>query len=110
MLYARLFQVIRAAHPEVRSTRIASWVWVVAGVIHWLAVPTEQSVHLSQIAQHTGDTEAVGRIAQVRRWLANKFIRVETFYEPLIQSVLQHRAGKPVFVLLDGGVVHHETL
>lgn len=105
ILYARLFEVLRAAHPDVRLTRIANWVWVVVGLIQ------AQSVHLSQIAQHLpSDAQAAGRLAQVRRWLANKFINVETFYEPLIQPVLQAWAGKAVFVILDGCVVNHEAL
>lgn len=105
ILYARLFEVLRAAHPDIRVTRIANWVWVVVGLIQ------AQSVHLSQIAQHIpSEAEAAGRIAQVRRWLANKFIKVETFYEPLIQPVLHQWAGKPVFIILDGCVVNHEAL
>jgi hypothetical protein len=105
ILYARLFEVLRAAHPEVRLTRIANWVWVVVGLIQ------AHSVHLSQIAHHLpSDAHAAGRIAQVRRWLANKFIQVETLYEPLIQPVLQPWAGKPVFIILDGCVVNHEAL
>lgn len=105
ILYARLFEVLRAAHPDVRLTRIANWVWVVVGLIQ------AQSVHLSQIAQHLpSDAQAAGRVAQVRRWLANKFINVATFYKPLIQPVLQQWAGKPVFIILDGCVVNHEAL
>ncbi len=105
ILYARLFKVLRAAHPEIRVTRIANWVWVVVGLIQ------ARSVHLSQIAQHLpSEAQAAGRLSQVRRWLANKFINVETFYEPLLQTVLQHWVNKPVFIILDGCVVNHEAL
>lgn len=105
ILYARLFEVLRAAHPDVYLTRIANWVWVVVGLIQ------AQSVHLSQIAQHLpSEAQAAGRIAQVRRWLANKFIKVAPFYEPLIQPVLRQWAGKPVFIILDGCIVNHEAL
>lgn len=54
--------------------------------------------------------QAAGRLAQVRRWLATKFIHVATFYAPLIQPVLAQWAGKPVFVMLDGCMVNHEAL
>lgn len=105
ILYARLFKVLRADHPEIRITRIANWVWVVVGLIQ------AHSVHLSQIAQHIpGEAQAAGRLAQVRRWLANKFINVETFYEPLMQTVLQQWASKPVFIILDGCAVNHKAL
>lgn len=105
ILYARLFQVIRAAHPEVRCTRIANWVWVIVGLIQG------QSVHLSRIAEHIpSEAHAAGRIAQVRRWLANAYLPVETLYEPLIQPVLQQWAGKAVFIILDGCVLNHEAL
>ena len=105
LLYARLFEVLRAAHPDVHVTRIANWVWVGVGLIQ------AQSVHWSQIAPHLpSEAQAAGRIAQVRRWLANKFIAVAPFYEPLLQPVLQQWAGKPVFVILDGCVVNHEAL
>ena len=105
ILYAQLFEVLRAAHPAVRVTRIANWGWVVVGLIQ------AQSVHLSQITLHLPSAaQAAGRMAQVRRWLANKFIQVATFYEPLIQPVLAQWSGKPVFIILDGCLVNHEAL
>jgi len=104
-LYARLFERLRAAHPDTHLKRIANWVWIVVGLIQ------SQSVHLSQIALHIpSEAKAAGRIAQVRRWLANKFINVTEFYAPLITEVLKHWAGKPVFVILDGCSVNHEAL
>ena len=50
LLYARLFAVLRGAHPEIRVTRIANWVWVVVGLIQ------AQSVHLNQIACFVSET------------------------------------------------------
>lgn len=70
-----------------------------------------QSVHLSEIAQHIpSEAQAAGRIAQVRRWLKNKFIDVPAFYRPLITEALQPWAAKEVFVILDGCLVNHEAL
>jgi hypothetical protein len=49
--------------------RLTVWVWVVVGLREG------QSVQLSEIANHIpGDTQAVGRIARVRRFLASKWI------------------------------------
>ena len=104
-LYTRVFTKLRAVHPEPHLKRIANWVWVIVGLI------LSQSVHLSQIAQHIpSEAQAAGRIAQVRRWLKNKFINVPAFYRPLITEALQEWAGKDVFVILDGCIVNHEAL
>jgi hypothetical protein len=104
-LYTRVFTKLRAVHPEPHLKRIANWVWVIVGLI------LSQSVHLSQIAQHIpSEAQAAGRIAQVRRWLSNKFIHVPDFYRPLITEVLQSWAHKDVFVILDGCSVNHEAL
>ena len=104
-LYTCLFTKLRQVHPDPHVKRIANWVWVIVGVI------LSQSVHLSQIAQHIPSAaHAAGRIAQVRRWLANKFIDVPAFYRPLITDALQAWAQKDVFVILDGCLVNHEAL
>jgi hypothetical protein len=104
-LYTRVFTKLRAVHPEPHLKRIANWVWVIVGLI------LSQSVHLSQIAQHIpSEAQAAGRIAQVRRWLKNKFIDVPAFYCPLITEALHLWADKDVFVILDGCLVNHEAL
>ncbi len=104
-LYTRVFTKLRTVHPEPHLKRIANWVWVIVGLI------LSQSVHLSQIAQHIpSEAQAAGRIAQVRRWLSNKFIRVVDFYRPLIREALQAWAGQDVFIILDGCSVNHDAL
>jgi hypothetical protein len=104
-LYTRVFTKLRAVHPEPHLKRIANWVWIIVGVI------LSHSVHLSQIAQHIpSEAQAAGRIAQVRRWLKNKFINVPAFYRPLITEALREWANKDVFVILDGCLVNHEAL
>ena len=104
-LYTRVFTKLRTVHPEPHLKRIANWVWVIVGLI------LSHSVHLSQIAQHIpSEAQAAGRIAQVRRWLSNKFIHVSDFYRPLITEVLQGWAHQAVFVILDGCLVNHEAL
>jgi len=104
-LYTRLFECIRVFHPNIHVKRISNWVWVVVGLIQ------SQSVHLSEIAQHIpSDAKAAGRIAQVRRWLANPFVQATQFYEPLIAQVLQAWQGRAVFIILDGTEVNHGTL
>lgn len=104
-LYTRVFTKLRTVHPEPHLKRIANWVWVIVGLI------LSHSVHLSQIAQHIpSKAQAAGRIAQVRRWLSNKFINVSDFYRPLVAEVLQSWAHQDVFVILDGCSVNHEAL
>ena len=104
-LYIRLFEKLRAVHKETHVKRIANWVWVTVGLI------LSQSVHLSQIALHIpGEAEAAGRVAKVRRWLANRFIAVPEFYQPLITEVLQGWANKHVYVILDACSVNHDAL
>jgi len=104
-LYTRLFEKSRAFHPDVHLRRIANWVWIVVGLIQ------SHSVHLSEIAQHIpSEAQAAGRIAQVRRWLANKFINAADFYRPLITQAIQDWQGKDVFIILDGCGVNHERL
>lgn len=104
-LYTRVFTKLRSVHPEPHFKRIANWVWVIVGLI------LSQSVHLSQIAQHIpSEAQAAGRIAQVRRWLSNRFINVPAFYRPLISEVLQSWAHQDSFVILDGCSVNHDAL
>ncbi len=96
-LYTRVFTKLRTVHPEPHLKRIATWVWVIVGLI------LSHSVHLSQIAQHIpSQAQAAGRIAQVRRWLSNPFINVPAFYRPLITEAVHGWAGKDVFIILDG--------
>ena len=104
-LYIRLFEELRAFHPDEHLRRITNWVWIVVGLIQ------SHSVHLSEIAQHIpSEAQAPGRIAQVRRWLANKFIKVDEFYRPLVTQAIQDWQGKAVFIMLDGCGVNHERL
>jgi hypothetical protein len=104
-LYTRVFTKLRMIHPEPHLKRIANWVWIIVGLI------LSHSVHLNKIAQHIpSEAQAAGRIAQVRRWLSNKFINVPAFYRPLITEALQGWAHQDVFVILDGCSVNHEAL
>ncbi len=104
-LYTRLFERLREFHPNIHVKRISNWVWVIVGLIQ------AQSVHLSEIAQHIpSQAKAAGRIAQVRRWLANPFVNVPQFFEPLITQVLQSWHGRDVFIILDGTEVNHGIL
>jgi hypothetical protein len=104
-LHTKVFTKLRAVHPEPHLKRIANWVWIIVGLI------LAQAVHLSQIAQHIpSEAQAAGRIAQIRRWLSNRFIHVPDFYRPLIGEALQAWAHKDIFVMLEGCSVNHEAL
>jgi len=104
-LYIRLFEKLREFHSAEHLRRIKNWAWIVVGLIQ------SHSVHLSEIAQHIpSEAHAPGRIAQVRRWLANTFIQVADFYRPLIQQAIQGWQDKNVFLILDGCSVNHEAL
>jgi DDE family transposase len=104
-LYNRLFTYLRAVHSEPHVTRIRNWVWIMVGMI------LSQSVQLGQIALHLpSEAEAAGRIAQIRRWLSNRFVNPIEFYRPLIQATLQPWAGQAVYVILDATAVNHGKL
>lgn len=105
LLYSRLFACVREFHPQIHVRRISNWVWVIVGLIQ------ARSVHLSEIAQHIpSPAQAAGRIAQVRRWLANPFVNVSQFFAPLITQVLQNWHDRDVFLILDGTEVNHGRL
>jgi hypothetical protein len=83
-LYNRVSTKLQALHPTLHLKRLTVWVWVVIGLREG------QSVQLSEIANHIpGGTQAVGRLARVRRFLASKWIISRTLYQPLIEEVLQ---------------------
>ena len=104
-LYNRLFAYLREVHPDPHVKRISNWVWIMVGMI------LSHSVHLSQIAQYIpSEAEAAGRIAQIRRWLSNRFVDPVEFYRPLISQVLQSWAGQHVFILMDGLAINNDKL
>jgi hypothetical protein len=104
-VYNRVSTKLQALHPTVHLKRLTVWVWVVVGLIQG------QSVQLSEIANHIpGDTQAVGRLARVRRFLASKWIVSRALYQPLIEEVLQTWAAHDVTIMLDGCFIRHKTL
>jgi hypothetical protein len=104
-LYNRVATKLQALHPTLHLKRLTVWVWIVVGLIQG------QSVQLSEIANHIpGDTQAVGRLARVRRFLASKWIVSRTLYQPLIEEVLQTWAAHDVTIMLDGCFIRHKTL
>jgi hypothetical protein len=96
-LYTRVCTKLQTLHPTLHLKRLAVWVWVIVGLIQG------QSVQLSEIANHIPThTQAVGRIARIRRFLARKWIISRTLYQPLIEAVLQTWAARKVTIILDG--------
>jgi len=72
-----------------------------------MSISAESYTHVSAKLRAA---QATGRIAQMRRWLANTLIDVPTFYRPLIRDALAGWAVKDVFAILDGCLVNHEAL
>jgi hypothetical protein len=104
-LYNGLFTFLRAVHSEPHVTRIQNWVWIMVGMIQ------SHSVHLSQIAQYIpSEAQAAGRIAQIRRWLSNRFVDPIAFYRPLIKQVLAHWVNQHAFIILDSTAVNKGRL
>jgi hypothetical protein len=104
-LYSRVFTKLQSLHPTIHLKRLAVWVWVIVGLIQG------QSVQLSEIANHIpGETQAAGRIARIRRWLASKWIVSRTLYQPLIEEVLQAWAGREITIILDGCFIRQKAL
>jgi hypothetical protein len=104
-LYRKLFDRLEQFHPHFHHRRLANWVWIMVGIIQ------AQSVHLSLIANHIPDaTDAVARVAKVRRWLKNAHLDTPTVYEPIITHVLQAWAHRDVTIILDGCFVYGDRL
>src|SRR5215217_7133772 len=100
-LYTEISSQLEQFHPQLHRRRLANWVWVIVGMI------LAKSVQLSAIANHLPDTtDAVARIAKVRRWLKNPHIKTQALYEPIIGHVLQAWAGRDVTIMLDGCFVY----
>jgi len=103
--YTRVFTKLHTIHPTMHLKRLTVWVWVVVGLIQG------QSVQLSEIANHIPDqTQAVSRIARIRRWLANTWIVSRTLYQPLIEDVLQAWTNREVIIILDGCFIRQKAL
>jgi len=104
-LYTVLFDKLRAAHPRMHLKRLATWIWIVVGLIQG------QSVQVSSIANHIPDeTDAVSRIAKIRRWLANRFVQSRPLYQPLIEQVLTAWNNREVTIMLDGCFIRPKHL
>lgn len=104
-LYRKLFEQVAQFHPHLHRRRLANWVWIIVGIIQ------AQSVHLSLIANHIPDaTDAVARVAKVRRWLTNTHLDTQALYEPIITHVLQAWAHRDVTIMLDGCFVYGNRL
>jgi hypothetical protein len=104
-LYTAVFTKLGDAHPTLHAKRLANWIWIVVGLIQG------QSVQLSSIANHIpDDTDAVSRIAKVRRWLASRFLLSRPLYHPLIGEVLTAWNNREVTIMLDGCFIRHKHL
>jgi hypothetical protein len=104
-LYNQVFAKLRPLHPTLLLKRLAVWVWVIVGLIQ------SRSIHLSEIANYIpDDTDAVSRIARIRRWLASRWVVSRTLYQPIIREVLQAWNGCEVTIILDGCFIRHKTL
>ena len=104
-LYTEIMGQLEQFHGQLHRRRLANWVWIVVGMI------LAKSVQLSAIANHIPDTtDAVARIAKVRRWLKNPRINTQTLYEPIICHVLEQWANRDVTIILDGCFVYGDRL
>ena len=104
-LYTQIIGQLEQFHGQLHRRRLANWVWIVVGMI------LAKSVQLSAIANHIPDTtDAVARIAKVRRWLKNPRIATQTLYEPIITHVLKQWANREVTIILDGCFVYGDRL
>ncbi len=104
-LYTAVFTKLRSVHPTLHRKHLANWIWIVVGLIQG------QSVHLSSIANHIpNQTDAVSRIAKVRRWLKSRVLTSRSLYQPLIQDVMTAWNNREVTIMLDGCFIRHKTL
>lgn len=104
-LYTEVSKQLEQFHAHLHRRRLANWVWVIVGMI------LAKSVQLSAIANHIPDsTDAVARIAKVRRWLKNPRLDTQALYEPIISHVLKRWAHRDVTIMLDGCFVYGDRL
>lgn len=104
-LYQKVWETLRAYHPDLHVKRLSTWVWLVVGLIQ------SRQVHLSAVALMIPSTaQAAGRIMQLRRWLANPRVEPRTLYRPLIQPTLQQWRGRSLFLIIDGSYLAGERL
>jgi hypothetical protein len=104
-VYTQIATKLESIHPGLHWRRLANWIWIIVGLVQ------SQSVHLSQIALHIpGPAEEAGRIARIRRWLANQAIQPRELYDPIIGKVLGAWRGREVTIILDGCFIRHKTL
>ena len=104
-LYTRVWTTLRQFHPTLHARRLATWTWVIVGLIH------ARSVNLSAVALHlASDAEAAGRIARIRHWLANPWLDTQFLYRPLIEQVLTAWRNRNITIMIDGCYVNHDKL
>ena len=88
-LYNRL---IKTVYPLVEVSHIkqmTNWMWIVVGILQ------ANSMALSKIATFIpGTAEAESRVTTIRRWLKNLRVDVWTFYQPILEQVLDGWCGK----------------
>ncbi|WP_322509880.1 hypothetical protein [Anaerolinea sp.] len=83
--------------------QLANWLWILAGLLQG------KSPALKQIATFLPmSTQAESRVTLIRRWLMNWHVDVWSFYEPILQHVLQGWSLARAYVLLDGVMVFGE--
>jgi hypothetical protein len=98
-LYHTLFQHIRQLRPGERITRVRNLAWLMTGILK------SKSVHLSKIAgKIPGKAVLNSTVQRLRRFLNNPFIRVRSWYEPVVRALLDRAAqsGKELRLILDG--------
>ena len=104
-VYTQLATTLQTFHPTLHWRRLNNWIWIIVGLVQ------ARSVHLSKLALYIpGLAQEAGRVARIRRWLANDAIHSRTLYTPLIQRVLQHWRGRDVTIMLDGCFIRHKHL
>jgi hypothetical protein len=68
-LYTQVFAKLHTLQSALHLKRLTVWVWVVVGLREG------KSIQLSEIANYIPtQTQALGRIMRIRRWLASKSI------------------------------------
>jgi hypothetical protein len=99
-LYTRLIGTLNALVSVTHIAELKNWVWIVVGILQ------SNSVALSQIATHIpGETQAESRVTTIRRWLKNFHVDVWSFYQPVLEQVLQGWQTVTATIILDGVMV-----
>lgn len=104
-LYNTCYEQIKQLRPKERVTRVRNMAWLLTGLF------MSQCVHLSYIARKLpGKSQKLSKVKMLSRLLANRHIRVRSWYEPIASELLEtaFNQGQVLRLVVDGSKVGND--